>query len=311
MAEWDTPAGLVVAGMGGSAIGGALARAALGDHASRPIFVHPRLRPAAMDDARHDCAVRELLGQHRGDARLLRVRRRARRPARGGHHRRAARRDGARRRRARDPAPRRLSAACGRRLHDRRRAGGRGAVRGRPAPDLRDRRRRLSHRAARRRVGPRRARGLAGQGGRPRPARHRAGDRGRRPDHADRLPLEDPDQRERQAAGLLRTSCPSSTTTRSWAGRAPRDVGRFSAVFLDDSDAHPRVKERMDLTERADRRQRRASFRLETRGQTDDRARHLAGAARRPGLDLPGRAARGRPRAGEADRAAQGRADKR
>ena len=39
MNEWDTPAGLVVAGMGGSAIGGALARAALGDHASRPIFV--------------------------------------------------------------------------------------------------------------------------------------------------------------------------------------------------------------------------------------------------------------------------------
>ena len=35
----DTPAGLVVAGMGGSAIGGALARAALGDQASRPIFV--------------------------------------------------------------------------------------------------------------------------------------------------------------------------------------------------------------------------------------------------------------------------------
>ncbi|HWX88634.1 MAG TPA: bifunctional phosphoglucose/phosphomannose isomerase, partial [Solirubrobacteraceae bacterium] len=39
MAEWYTPGGLVVAGMGGSAIGGALARAALGDHASRPIFV--------------------------------------------------------------------------------------------------------------------------------------------------------------------------------------------------------------------------------------------------------------------------------
>jgi glucose/mannose-6-phosphate isomerase len=35
---WDTPAGLVVAGVGGSAIGGALARAALGDHASRPIL---------------------------------------------------------------------------------------------------------------------------------------------------------------------------------------------------------------------------------------------------------------------------------
>src|SRR3989442_5550157 len=39
MQHWDTTAGLVVAGMGGSAIGGALARAALGDHASRPIFV--------------------------------------------------------------------------------------------------------------------------------------------------------------------------------------------------------------------------------------------------------------------------------
>jgi glucose/mannose-6-phosphate isomerase len=39
MAELNTPGGLVVAGMGGSAVGGALARAALGDHASRPIFV--------------------------------------------------------------------------------------------------------------------------------------------------------------------------------------------------------------------------------------------------------------------------------
>jgi glucose/mannose-6-phosphate isomerase len=34
----DTPGGLIVAGMGGSAIGGSLARAALGDHASRPIL---------------------------------------------------------------------------------------------------------------------------------------------------------------------------------------------------------------------------------------------------------------------------------
>jgi glucose/mannose-6-phosphate isomerase len=35
----DAPGGLVVAGMGGSAIGGALARAALGDRASRPIVL--------------------------------------------------------------------------------------------------------------------------------------------------------------------------------------------------------------------------------------------------------------------------------
>src|ERR1700726_1640138 len=39
MQDWDTTDGLVVAGMGGSAIGGALARAALGDPAARPIFV--------------------------------------------------------------------------------------------------------------------------------------------------------------------------------------------------------------------------------------------------------------------------------
>ena len=35
---WDSPDGLVVAGMGGSAIGGHLARAILGDHASRPLL---------------------------------------------------------------------------------------------------------------------------------------------------------------------------------------------------------------------------------------------------------------------------------
>ena len=39
LGEWDSRAGMVVAGMGGSAIGGDLARVALGDHASRPIAV--------------------------------------------------------------------------------------------------------------------------------------------------------------------------------------------------------------------------------------------------------------------------------
>jgi glucose/mannose-6-phosphate isomerase len=35
---WESPGGLTVAGMGGSAIGGELARAILGDHASRPLL---------------------------------------------------------------------------------------------------------------------------------------------------------------------------------------------------------------------------------------------------------------------------------
>ena len=39
MEDLDASSGLVVAGMGGSAIGGALARAALGDQLTRPIFV--------------------------------------------------------------------------------------------------------------------------------------------------------------------------------------------------------------------------------------------------------------------------------
>ena len=38
LVPWDSPGGLVVAGMGGSAVGGSLARAMLGDHASRPIL---------------------------------------------------------------------------------------------------------------------------------------------------------------------------------------------------------------------------------------------------------------------------------
>src|SRR6201989_1932464 len=36
--SWDSPGGVIVAGMGGSAIGGELARAILGDHASRPLI---------------------------------------------------------------------------------------------------------------------------------------------------------------------------------------------------------------------------------------------------------------------------------
>ena len=51
-----------------------------------------------------------------------------------------------------------------------------------------------------------------------------------------------------------------------WEGAV--ELGRFSAVFLDDSDAHPRVKERMELTERLIAPNAAASFHLETRGQT-------------------------------------------
>ncbi len=248
---WDSPGGLVVAGMGGSAIGGALARAVLGDHASRPILVVARLRPAAVDDARHDRAVRELLGRHRGDARLL-----TRRPARSARQRvvvttgGAARRAGARRRRAGDPGRRRASAARRGRLHDRRRARGRRAAAA-PAPRMNaeidvaaDHLEQL-----RRRVGARRA---------PRTRQAKALARalhgtipvivGAGLTDADRLPLEDPDQRERQAARVRPRAAGARPQRDRRLGRRARPRA-LRAVFLEDSDTHPRVR----AARRADR----------------------------------------------------------
>jgi glucose/mannose-6-phosphate isomerase len=51
-----------------------------------------------------------------------------------------------------------------------------------------------------------------------------------------------------------------------WAGA--RDAGRFSAVFLDDSDAHPRVKARIELTEQLIAPNAAGTFRLASRGET-------------------------------------------
>ena len=56
-----------------------------------------------------------------------------------------------------------------------------------------------------------------------------------------------------------------------WEGA--QEVGRFSAVFLDDSDAHPRVKERMELTERLIAGNAAASFAARDARPDDDRAR--------------------------------------
>jgi glucose/mannose-6-phosphate isomerase len=50
-------------------------------------------------------------------------------------------------------------------------------------------------------------------------------------------------------------------------GSAPR-LGRFSAVFLDDCDMHPRIKQRIELTEKLIRPLAAATFRVEARGQT-------------------------------------------
>ena len=168
--------------MGGSAVGGRLARGALGAAPAPPARRAPtatrcRAGPAP-DDAR---AVRELLGHDRGDAGRLRRRRRARRAA-ARRRPPAARSPSAP---ARDgvpviPLPGRLPAARGGRLLARRRARGGRALRRRAVAARRDRGRGRARRGARARVGAGRRRGRRGQGARARAARHDPGDRRRR-----------------------------------------------------------------------------------------------------------------------------------
>ena len=96
------PGGLIVAGMGGSAIGGALAARRArrpGVAADRP---SPRLRAAVLGHARDRRPVRELLRRHRGDAGRLRG---GRRPRRAAHRRDHGRRALGRARRARTACP--------------------------------------------------------------------------------------------------------------------------------------------------------------------------------------------------------------
>jgi glucose/mannose-6-phosphate isomerase len=51
-----------------------------------------------------------------------------------------------------------------------------------------------------------------------------------------------------------------------WAGAA--DVGRFSAVFLDDSDLHPRIRQRIELTRGIIAGTAASSYRVESIGET-------------------------------------------
>jgi glucose/mannose-6-phosphate isomerase len=51
-----------------------------------------------------------------------------------------------------------------------------------------------------------------------------------------------------------------------WSGAG--ELGRFSAVFLDDSDLHPRVRQRIELTRGLISGTAASSFRVESRGET-------------------------------------------
>ena len=267
MEDWDTSAGLVVAGMGGSAIGGALARAALGDHLSRPIFVTRAygLPTWTTPDTMVLCAsysgnTEETLACYES-AGALGARRTV--ATTGGRLGEMARADGV----PLIPLPAgfqpraavaymivaalEVAALCG--------AGPRLTSEidvaashseqlvsewGPDAPEDS-----LAKEIARGLFGT--APVVAGAG-LTAPIAYRwktqINENAKQPCFTHELPELD----HNEIAG--------------WEGA--HEVGRFAAVFLDDSDAHPRVKARMDLTERLIAGNAAASFRLETRGQT-------------------------------------------
>jgi glucose/mannose-6-phosphate isomerase len=267
MNEWDTPGGLVVAGMGGSAIGGALAAAALGDHASRPIFVTrayglpPWTTPETTvlcasysGDTEETLACYESAGALGAQrvvvttggrlAELARADRVPVIPLPGGFQPRAAVA-------YMTVAALEVAALCGAgpRLTSEIDVAGAHAEQlvaewGPDAPEDS-----LAKELARGLLGS--APVVAGAG-LTIPVAYRwktqINENAKLPCFAHELPELD----HNEIVG--------------WEG-AP-EVGRFAAVFLDDSDAHPRVKERMELTEKLIADYATACFHVETRGQT-------------------------------------------
>ncbi len=267
MQDWDTPAGLVVAGMGGSAIGGALARAALGDHSSRPIFVTRAygLPPWTTPDTMVLCAsysgnTEETLACYESAGAL---------------------------------GAKRTVVTTGGRLAEMARADGVPVI---PLPGGFQPRAAVAYMT----VASLEVAALCGAGPRLTSEIDVAAS------HTEQLVAEwGPDAAEDSLAKHLARSLLGTTPVIAGAGlttpiayrwktqinenakqpcffnelpeldhnelagwEGAQDVGRFSAVFLDDSDAHPRVKARMELTERLIAGNAAASFRLETRGQT-------------------------------------------
>jgi glucose/mannose-6-phosphate isomerase len=267
MQDFDTSAGLVVAGMGGSAIGGALARAALSDHATRPIFVTRAygLPPWTTPDTMVLCAsysgnTEETLACYESAGAL---------------------------------GARRTVATTGGRLAEMARADGVPVI---PLPGGFQPRAAVAYMT----VAALEVAALCGAGPRLTSEIDVAAS------HSEQLVAEwGPDAPEDSLAKEIARGLHGTTPVIAGAGlTAPiayrwktqinenakqpafmhelpeldhneivgwegaNDVGRFSAVFLDDSDAHPRVKTRMDLTEQLIVGQAAASFHLETRGQT-------------------------------------------
>ena len=295
----DSPGGLVVAGMGGSAIGGALARAALGDRASRPIAGRPRLRAAGLDDPRHDRAVL------------------AATPATPRRRWPAFEAAGA-------LGARRIVCTTGGPLAEQARAEGVPVI---PLPGGFQPRAAVGYALvvalevaalagagerlhteidvaaahAERLVaqwGPDAPRGLAGQGAGPRRCTARS-PRSPAPGLTAPSPTAGrPRSTRTPSCRRSRPSCPSSTTTRSSAGRAPPSSAASAPCSWTTRDLHPRVRQRIELTPGADRRpRRRPTYACESDRETRMERLDLAGPAGRPGVAVPGRPAGRRSRA--------------
>ena len=289
----------MVCGMGGSAIGGDLAAAALGDRLTRPLVTVRgyELPSWATPEWTVLCssysgnteetlacfAAAEALGARRLVA------------STGG----AAGRAGARGRRAGGRPAGDLPAARRGRLHVRRRRRGRGAGRRRAAHPHRDRRRRGLPRArsARRcRSGPPRSPRSSRA---PSPVVYGAdltapvarrwktqiNENAKLPAFFSELPEAD----HNEICGW-------------WRGRRRA----LAAVFLEDRDQHPRERRRFELTAEAVGGRRRRRGAGGDRGRDPGRAPALGDDAGRPRLARAGRAARRRPAAGRGDRALQG-----
>src|ERR1700726_3680805 len=267
MDDQDTSAGLVVAGMGGSAIGGALARAVLGDHATRPIFVTRAygLPSWTTPDTMVLCAsysgnTEETLACYESAGAL---------------------------------GARRIVVTTGGKLAEMARADGVPVI---PLPGCFQPRAAVAYMT----VAALEVAALCGAGPRLTSEIDVAAS------HTEQLVAEwGPDAPEdslakeiaRSLLGTIPVIAGAGLTTPiayrwktqinenakqpcfanelpeldhneivGWEGA--QDVGRFSAVFLDDSDAHPRVKARMDLTEQLIAGNAAASFPLGTAGQT-------------------------------------------
>ena len=279
-ARLTTSAPLLVCGMGGSAIGGDLAGAVARRAAAAPAADRARLRAADVGHAHSVVLCASYSGQHRGDACLLRGGGRAGRDPHRRHDRRPAGRRRPRRRRPRDPAAGGAPAPGRGRLHARRGARGGGAL-GRGA-------------ASRTEIDAAAASlvDLAASWG----------------------PDADSDSLAKRVAQRVHKTCvcvygagPTAPIAMRWKtqinenakvpafcgraarGRPQRDRAagrarpRWAAswrVFLEDSDQHPRVRQRIELTAALIEPEAAGTLRLESQGVNRGRARAVAGAAR-------------------------------